>query len=121
MSPTATESLKSNLGEAGGHLKDAASHTGEAIKGAASAAGDELRLGKAHLKHDLADSALAGLAAAETAGAAAKEQMDVIVDKSRDLLDSAADLVRERPLTAFAAAFAAGFVIAKVARGSSDK
>lgn len=119
-SSNATEELKTNLNEAGSHLKDAATHTGEAIKGAATAAGEELRLGKAHLKHDLADTALAGIAAAENAGAAAKEQMDVIVDKSRDLLDSAADLVRERPLTAFAAAFAAGFVISKLARSGDD-
>ena len=36
---TNTEAVKSNLGEAGGHLKQAAVHAGEAIKGAAGAAG----------------------------------------------------------------------------------
>ena len=121
MSPTATDNMKAGLSEAGSHLKDAASHTGEAIKGAATAAGEELRLGKAHLKSDLADTALAGIAAAESAGAAAKEQMDVLMDKSRDMIDSTAELIRERPLTAFGIAFATGWVIAKLARSGGDK
>ena len=116
MIPTSTDGMKSNLGEAGNHLKQAAIDTGDAIKGAAVAAGEELRLGKAHLKADLADSALAGIAAAEQAGSAAREQMDVLMDKGRDLIDSAAELVRERPLTSFGVAFAAGYLIAKLSR-----
>ena len=71
------------------HLKAAAGAAGEAIKGAGSAAGDELRLGRANVKAELADSALAGLAAAELGGDAAREQMDALMDKGRDLLDSA--------------------------------
>ena len=116
MIPTSTDGMKSNLGEAGSHLKQAAIDTGDAIKGAAVAAGEELRLGKAHLKADLADSALAGIAAAEQAGGAAREQMDVLMDKGRDLIDSAAELVRERPLTSFGVAFAAGYLIATLSR-----
>ena len=119
MTPTSTDGMKSNLGEAGSHLKQAALDTGDALKGAATAAGDELRIGKAHLKAGLADTALAGIAAAEQAGGAASEQMDVLMDKGRDLIDSASELVRERPLTAFGVAFAAGYVIAKLSRGSS--
>ncbi len=46
---TNTDALKSNLGEAGTHLKQAAVAAGDALKGAASAAGDEMRLGKAPL------------------------------------------------------------------------
>ena len=116
MIPTSTDGMKTNLGEAGSHLKQAAIDTGDAIKGAAVAAGEELRQGKAHLKADLADSALAGIAAAEQAGGAAREQMDVLMDKGRDLIDSAAELVRERPLTSFGVAFAAGYLIAKLSR-----
>jgi len=63
---THTDAMKSNLGEAGSHIKQAAGHAGEAIKGAATLAGDEMRLGKAQMKSELADGALAGLAAAET-------------------------------------------------------
>ena len=111
MSPTNTENMKDHLGEAGAHLKSAASAAGSAVKGAAGAAGDELRLGKANLKAELSDSALSGLAAAELGGAAAKEQVDA-------LMDSAADLIRERPLASFGVAFAAGWIIAKLARSN---
>ncbi|MGH8074690.1 MAG: hypothetical protein ACREO4_11555 [Lysobacter sp.] len=120
MSPTDTSPLKNSLGEAGGHLKQAARDAGDAIKGATGAAGDELRIGKAHVKSDLADSALAGISAAEQASVAAREQADVLMDKGRDLIDSAAELIRERPIASFGAAFAAGWIIAKLAR-SGDK
>ncbi len=116
---TNTEALKSNLGEAGSHLKQAASDAGDALKNAASAAGDEMKLGKAQMKSELADGALAGIAAGESLGGAAGEQMDVLMDKGRDLIDSAAELIRERPLAAFGVAFAAGWIISKLAR--SDK
>lgn len=120
MSATNTEQLKGNLSEASSHLKSAASAASEAVKDAASAAGDELKLGKAHVKAELSDSALAGLSAAEFGGAAAKEQVDALLDKGKDLVDSAAELIRERPLASFGVAFAAGWIIAKFAR-RSDK
>ncbi|MBW8808240.1 hypothetical protein [Lysobacter capsici] len=117
MTPTSTDAIKSNLGEAGTHLKQAAVDAGDAIRNAASVAGDELKVGKANVKSGLADSALAGIAAAENAGGAAREQVDALMDKGRDLIESAAELVRERPLASFGVAFAAGFIIAKLARG----
>ena len=113
-----TDGMKANLGEAGGHMKQAAVDTGDALRNAAGAAADELRLGKANVKADLADGALAGIAAAEQAGGMAREQVDALMDKGRDLIDSAADLIRERPLASFGVAFAAGWIIAKLARGS---
>ena len=116
MSPTNTENLKEHLGEAGSHLKSAASAAGGAIKGATGAATDELRIGRANVKAELADSALAGLAAAELSGDAAREQMDALMDKGRDLIDSAADLIRERPLASFGVAFAAGWLVAALTR-----
>ncbi|WP_057668370.1 hypothetical protein, partial [Xanthomonas citri] len=88
--------------------------------GATSAAGDELKLGRANVKAELSDTALAGMAAAEFGGAAAKEQIDVLVAKGNDLLESATDLIRERPLAAFGVAFAAGWVIAKLARSNDN-
>ena len=78
-------------------------------------------MGKANVKADLADTALAGIAAAETAGGAAREQVDALMDKGRDLVDSAAELIRERPLASFGVAFAAGWLIAKLARGGGDR
>ncbi|MBA3487259.1 MAG: hypothetical protein H0T88_08735 [Lysobacter sp.] len=119
MNPTSTEAMKNNLQEAGSHLRQAARDTGDAVKGAAGAAGEELRLGKANLKSDLADTALASIAAAEQAGSAASEQLDVLMEKGRDLIESAAELVRERPLASFGIAFAAGWIISKL--GRSDK
>ena len=116
---TNTDAVKSNLGEAGTHLKQAAVHAGDAIKGAAGAAGEEMRLGKAQMKSELADGALAGLSAAEHLGGATGEQIDVLMDKGRDLIDSASELIRERPLAAFGIAFAAGWIISKL--GRSDK
>ena len=114
------EGMRSNLNQAGGHLKQAASDAGSALRDAASAAGEELRVGKANVKADLADGALAGIAAAENAGGAAREQMDALMDKGRDLVDSAAELIRERPLASFGVAFAAGWILAKLGR-SGDK
>ena len=116
MTPTSTEKMKENLPEAGSHLKAPAGAAGEATKGAGSAAGDELRLGRANVKAELADSALAGLAAAELGGDAAREQMDALMDKGRDLIDSASELIRERPLASFGVAFAAGWLVAALAR-----
>jgi ElaB/YqjD/DUF883 family membrane-anchored ribosome-binding protein len=110
---TNTDAVKSNLGEAGTHLKQAAVHAGDALKGAAGAAGDEMRLGKAQMKSELADGALAGLSAAEHLG------VDILMEKGRDLIDSASELIRERPLAAFGVAFAAGWIISKL--GRSDK
>lgn len=40
-----TDAVKSGLGEAGAHLKQAASAGGGAVRNAAAVAGDELRLG----------------------------------------------------------------------------
>ena len=114
--PTATDAVKSNLSEAGSHLKSAASAAGEALKGAAGSASDELKLGKANVTAELADSALSGLAAAESGGAAAKEQVDALMDKGRDLVDSAAELIRERPLASFGVAVAAGWLVAALTR-----
>ena len=121
MSPTSTDPVMTNVGEAGTQLKQAAVDAGVAIRNAASAAGDELRIGKANVKADLADGALAGLTAAEHAGGVAREQVDALMDKGRDLVESAAELIRERPLASFGIAFATGWLIAKIGSARSDK
>jgi ElaB/YqjD/DUF883 family membrane-anchored ribosome-binding protein len=113
--------MKSSLGETGSHLKSAASAAGDAIRSAAGSAGEELRIGKASVKAELAEGALSGMAAAESGRAAAMEQVDVLMDKSRDLIDSAAELIRERPLASFGMAFVSGWIIAKLARGTSKR
>ncbi|AAO28121.1 hypothetical protein D1605_001185 [Xylella fastidiosa subsp. fastidiosa] len=114
MNPTNTEHLKDNLNQAGARLKSAALAASEAVKDAAGAASEELKQGRSNVKAQLSDSAQAGLAAAEFSTAAAKEQVDALMDKGRNLLDSAAELIRERPLTSLGVALAAGWVIAKL-------
>lgn len=116
----ATDAMKQDLSEAGTHFKGAAVAAGDALKGAASAAGDEMRLGKAQMKAELADGTLSSISAAENLGDASREQMDALMDKGRDLVDSAAELIRERPLASFGVAFAAGWILAKLGR-SGDK
>ena len=115
----ATDAMKQDLSEAGTHYKAAAVAAGDALKGAAHAAGDEMRLGKAQMKAELADGTLSGISAAENMGAASREQVDALLDRGRDLVDSAAELIRERPLASFGIAFAAGWLIAKI--GSARK
>ena len=118
MSPTNTENLKDHLGEAGSHLKAAAGAAGAAVKGVAGAVSDEARVATAHVKAELSETAHCGKSAAQAGGAAAKEQVDALMDKGKDLIDSAAELIRERPLASFGVAFAAGFIIAKLARSN---
>lgn len=116
MSPNPSENIKENLNEAGAHLKTAAGAASEALRGAASAAGEELRLGKANVQAELADTALSGMNAAELGTEAAREQIDALLDKGRDLMDSASELIRERPLASFGVAFAAGWLVAALSR-----
>ena len=117
MSPTNSENLKDQLNEAGSHLKAAAN---AAVKGVASSVSDEAVQAKARIKAELSETAQYGKSAAHTGGAVAKEQVDALMDKSRDLIDSAAELIREKPLASFGVAFAAGFLIAKLTRSSHD-
>jgi ElaB/YqjD/DUF883 family membrane-anchored ribosome-binding protein len=114
----ASSHVKQHLGEAGDHFRQAARDTGHTLRNAASAAGDELRVGKTRVQADLSDGTLAGLSAAEHARDAAREQGEELMVKGRELIDTAAGLIREKPLASFGAAFAAGWVIAKLARSS---
>ena len=118
MSPTNTENLKDQLNEAGSHLKAAANAAGTAVKGVASSVSDEAGVAKERIKAELSETAQYSKSAAHAGGAVAKEQVDALMDKSKDLIDSAAELIRERPLASFGVAFAAGFLIAKLARSN---
>lgn len=111
-----TDHVKQHLGEAGTHFRQAARDTGDALRGAATAAGDELRQGRARVRADLADGTTASRVAADHAGDAAREQLDELMEKGRELMDSAAVLIRERPLASFGTAFAAGWLISRIAR-----
>jgi ElaB/YqjD/DUF883 family membrane-anchored ribosome-binding protein len=118
---SASRQVKDHLADAGGHLKQATREAGATLKSAASAAGEELRTGSASVRAELSDSATSGRNAASQAAAASREQVDALMDKGRDLLDSAAELIRERPLASFGVAFAAGWIIAKLARSGGGE
>ena len=116
---TATAAV-GHLYEAKERLKDAAVAAGSAVKSAAStaaqAARDDLKVGKEAIADPLHDVASATRAAASEAKAAASAEIDVLVDKSKELWTSAEGVIRKHPVAAFGAALAAGWLIAKMVR-----
>lgn len=111
-----------HLYEARERLKDAAVAAGSAVKSAAtsaaSAARDDFASHRGDIGTPLSDARGAASAAASEAGAAASAEFDHLVGKGKDLWASAENLIRERPVAAFGAAFAAGWLIAKLFRSS---
>ncbi len=119
---TATDNMTFHLGQAGTHFKQAAVHAGETIKAVGNRDGEEMRLGKANMVSALAEGALSGIAAVERTGAASREQMDVLMDKGRNVIEDASELIRERPLSALGMAAAPGWIIARLgSMGSANK
>lgn len=109
-----------HLYEAKERLKDAAVAAGGAVRSAAttavSAARDDLANHRDDIAQPLGDARGAAAAAASEAGAAASAEFDHLVGKGKELWSSAETLIRERPVAAFGAAFAAGWLIAKLFR-----
>jgi ElaB/YqjD/DUF883 family membrane-anchored ribosome-binding protein len=109
-----------HLYEAKERLKDAAVAAGSAVKSAASSAANAARDDLAHSRDSigtpLADARGAAAAAASEAGAAASAEFDHLMGKGKELWSSAETLIRQRPVAAFGAAFAAGWLIAKLMR-----
>ena len=109
-----------HLYEAKERLKDAAVAATSAVKSAASsaasAARDDLSSSRDRIGAPLSDARGAAAAAATEAGAAASAEFDHLVGKGKDLWSSAENLIRERPVAAFGAAFATGWLIAKLFR-----
>lgn len=84
----------------------------------AHAAGEHLGLARDHLTVGAADAVEEGVAAAKEAGAVLDEKLEGLLDQGKELLGQAEEMIRTRPWTAFGAAFAAGYVIAKLSRRS---
>lgn len=109
-----------HLYEAKERLKDAAVAAGDAVRSAAStaakAAREDLKAGKEAVTDPLHDVASASRAAASEAKAAASAEIDVLVDKSKELWTSAEGVIRKHPVAAFGAALATGWLIAKLVR-----
>ena len=48
------------------------------------------------------------------------EKLEGLIDSSKDVIDQAEDLIRSRPWVSFGAAFAAGYLVAKLTRSHKD-
>lgn len=107
-----------HLYEAKERLKDAAVAAGGAVKHAAVAARDGLADSRDSIAKPLSDARDAAGVAVSEVGEAASAEIDVLVDKGRELWSSAEQLIRRHPVGAFGAAFATGWLIAKLMRRS---
>lgn len=109
-----------HLYEAKERLKDAAVAAGSTVKqaasSAASAARDGLYEGRSRIEEPLSDAASAASAAASEARAAAGAEVEVLLDKGKELWSGAEELIRRRPIAAFGTALAAGWILAKLMR-----
>lgn len=109
-----------HLYEAKERLKDAAVAAGGAVKSAAtsavSAAREDLAQSRDTIGSPLSDARGAAGAAAVEVGEAASAEFDHLLGKGKELWASAEELIRQRPVAAFGAAFATGWLIAKLMR-----
>lgn len=110
------EALKGHIGEVGDHLKQAATLAGDALREAAVAARSQINEGRERIRTELDETAESGRDVAREARAVGEEQIDLALAKGQEVLESARDLIREKPLAAFGIALASGWVIAKLGR-----
>jgi ElaB/YqjD/DUF883 family membrane-anchored ribosome-binding protein len=94
--------------------------TGEFISdtpaGHIDAAKDNLGEAKEALKAGMSEALDAGAAAAREARLELDDKLQSLVDKGREMLGDAEDLIRQKPLMSFGVAFAAGYLLAALTR-----
>lgn len=83
---------------------------------AVSAAIDKAALTRDQITVGVADAVNSGVDAAKHAKAVLDEKLEGLIDSGKDVIDQAEDLIRSRPWVSFGAAFAAGYLIAKLTR-----
>jgi len=81
-------------------------------------AGEHLSEARDHLTVGVADAVNASKDAAREAKAELDDKLEKLLDLGKDMLGQAEDLIRSRPWVTFGAAFAAGYLIAKLTRRS---
>lgn len=81
-----------------------------------SAAREKAALARDQLTVGVADAVDSGMEAARTAKAVLDQKLDGLIDSGKDVIDQAEELIRTRPWVSFGAAFAAGYLIAKLTR-----
>ena len=77
---------------------------------------EKAALARDHITVGVADAVNSGVDAAKQAKAVLDEKLEGLIDSGRDVIDQAEDLIRTRPWVSFGAAFAAGYLIAKLTR-----
>ena len=83
---------------------------------AVSAAIDKAALARDQITVGVADAVNNGVDAARQAKAVLDEKLEGLLDSGKDVIDQAEDLIRSRPWVSFGAAFAAGYLLAKLTR-----
>ena len=92
-----------------------ASENGNGNGGTQSAL-DKAALARDQLTVGVADAVDSGMEAARTAKAMLDQKLEGLIDSGKDVIDQAEDLIKTRPWVSFGAAFAAGYLIAKLTR-----
>jgi ElaB/YqjD/DUF883 family membrane-anchored ribosome-binding protein len=81
-----------------------------------AAAREKAALARDQLTVGVADAVDTGIEAARNAKAVLDEKLEGLIDSGKDVIDQAEELIRTRPWVSFGAAFAAGYLIAKLTR-----
>ena len=81
-----------------------------------SSALDKAALARDHVTVGVADAVNSGVEAAKNAKAVLDEKLEDLIDSGKDVIDQAEEIIRSRPWVSFGAAFAAGYLIAKLTR-----
>jgi len=81
-----------------------------------SSALDKAALARDQVTVGVADAVNSGVEAAKNAKAVLDEKLEDLIDSGKDVIDQAEELIRSRPWVSFGAAFAAGYLIAKLTR-----
>lgn len=85
-----------------------------------SSAIDHAALARDQITVGVADAVNSGVDAARNAKAVLDEKLEGLIDSGKDVIDQAEELIRSRPWVSFGAAFAAGYLIAKLTRAHKD-
>ena len=93
-----------------------ASENGNGNGGAQASVRDKAALARDQLTVGVADAVDSGMEAARTAKAVLDQKLEGLIDSGKDVIDQAEDLIKSRPWASFGAAFAAGYLIAKLTR-----
>ncbi|MBS0195005.1 MAG: DUF883 family protein [Proteobacteria bacterium] len=114
--PSPAERPASHLRAAAGHVGQARDHLSSGVREARADFSSGVSQARDHLSTGMNDAMGSGREAAREAKAELDDKLEKLFDQSKDLFAQAEDVIRSRPWTSFGAAFAAGFLIARLTR-----